>query len=342
MSAPLMRMTRRRSVYIKLAGVIILLGVVMAAVFYGQLGPARPGTDEEEFFLIEQGSTPGEIAAGLEKQGLIKNARVFLTYARLTGNIEKFKAGEYLLKPSLNTPQVIAIIIKGRVVAVTFTILEGYHLRQIAEVLAREGIVTEEKFWRLVKDGDFEYPFLKDLPKTERRLEGYLFPDTYTIPKGMAPAKVLDMMLKRFEQIINKMPPNETGLSLHELVTLASIVEGESMLDKERPLVASVFLNRLDIDMKLDSDATIQYLFDKRKERVLLKDLEIKSPYNTYLNKGLPPGPIGSPGEASLKAVFQPDTSKYFYFVARKDNSGEHVFSRTLQEHNVNKRKLGY
>ena len=227
-------------------------------------------------------------------------------------------------------------------VTVTFTIPEGYHLRQIVEVLTGQGIVTADEFWHLVKDGNFDYSFIKDLPRTERRLEGYLFPDTYTIPKGMAAEKVIDVMLKRFEQILNKMPPNESGLNLHETVTLASIVEGESMLDEERPLVASVFLNRLAIDMKLDSDATIQYLFDKRKQRVLLKDLEIKSPYNTYLNKGLPPGPIGSPGEASLRAVFQPAASKYYYFVARKDNSGEHVFSRTLQEHNANKRKLGY
>mgnify|MGYP005856033923 CR=1 FL=1 len=149
-------------------------------------------------------------------------------------------------------------------------------------------------------------------------------------------------MLKRFEQIIKKMPPNRTGLSLHELVTLASLVEGESVLDEERSLIASVFLNRLRINMKLDSDATIQYLFDKRKDRVLYKDLEIKSPYNTYLNRGLPPGPIGSPGEASLRAVFEPAESKFFYFVAKKDGSGEHVFSRTREEHDANKRKLGY
>jgi len=342
MNSPLTRMTSYNLKNIKLLITILLLGIGVGAVFYGQLSPARPGMDEEQLFVVETGSTPSEIAAELEKQGLIKNSRAFLIYARLAGDIEKFKAGQYLLKPSLNAVEIENILVKGRVATITFTIPEGYHLRQIVEVLTRQGITTEEEFWRLVKDGEFDYPFLNDLPRTDRRLEGYLFPDTYIIPKGMSGEKVIDLMLKRFDQILKKMPPNRTGLSLHELVTLASIVEGESLLDKERPLIASVFYNRLRIKMKLDSDATIQYLFDKRKDRVLFKDLEIKSPYNTYLNRGLPPGPIGSPGEASLRAVCEPAESKYFYFVARKDGSGEHVFARTLEEHNANKRKLGY
>lgn len=342
MNAPLVKGRRLSKKPIKLVLFLLVLIVTSLAVFYGQLGAFDPVNNEEVLFIVENGSTVGRIAQDLQKEGLIKNANTFLLYARVTGNTGKLKAGQYILKPSLNIPQLMDILIKGRVATVSFTIPEGYHLRQIVEVLASQGFATQDQFWQAVKEGEFNYSFIKDLPKTERRLEGFLFPDTYVIPKGMPVEKILDVMLKRFDQVYKKLPPNTSGLSLYEVVTLASIVEGESMLDEERPMVASVFLNRLNIGMKLDSDATIQYLFDKRKTRVLYKDLEIESPYNTYRNKGLPPGPIGSPGEASLRAVHEPAKSKYLYFVARKDNSGEHVFASTLQEHNVNKRKLGY
>ncbi len=342
MIPPLQKKARLSQKYLKIMGLVLLMFVIAGAVFYGQLAAVRPGVDEQIAVDIKNGSTPTEIASELDKQGLIKNKQVFLIYARLSGKINSFKSGQYLLKPSLNIPQIVNILVVGKVATVSFTIPEGYHLRQIVETLVKKGIVTEEEFWREVKEGDFNYSFLKELPKTERRLEGYLFPDTYIIPKGADTKMVLDVMLKRFEQVYQKLPANNTGLSLHEIVTLASIVEGESMLDKERPYVASVFYNRLKIKMKLDSDATIQYLFDKRKERVLYKDLEIDSPYNTYRNRGLPPGPIGSPGEASLLAVLEPAKTDYFYFVAKKDNSGEHLFAATIAGHAENKRILGY
>lgn len=342
MSLPVRRKTSFLRVAVSLGLLTVIALVLMGSLFYGQLGAAQPGAGQEELFIIESGSTPGTIANQLAKEGLIKNSRVFLLYARLVGKIDKFKAGHYLLKPSYDTPQIINIIEKGIVATTTFTIPEGYSLRQIADVLVKKGIATEEEFWAAVKDGDYDYSFLKELPKSETRLEGYLFPDTYQIPRGMKVDKVIDVMLKRFEQVYNSLPENQSGLNVHEVVTLASIIEGEALVDKDRPLIASVFFNRLKIGMKLDSDATIQYALGGHKERVLYKDLEIDSPYNTYRNKGLPPGPIGSPGEASLRAVMESAESKYMYFVAKKDGSGEHVFSRTLQEHNINKKKLGY
>lgn len=321
----------------------ILAFSAAGAFFYGQLGPVESTKVEAEvLFNIEKGSTPGQIAKQLKKEGLIKNERVFLLYARLQGKINKFKAGQYIISPAYNTPQIIDIIEAGKVATMSFTIPEGYNLRQIAAVMVDKGICTQEEFWRAINEEEYDYPFLKDLPDVEYRLEGYLFPDTYSIPLGMKVEQVINTMLKRFAQVYDNLPPNETGLSTHEVVTLASIVEGESLVDEERPLVASVFFNRLKIGMKLDSDATIQYLFDEHKERVLFRDLEIDSPYNTYRNKGLPPGPIGSPGEASLRAVLEPADSNYWYFVAKKDGSGEHVFSVTLEEHNRNKRLLGY
>ncbi len=323
-------------------GAVIILIIICAGVFHSQLGAVEPDTNEERPFIIKNGATPGEIARDLQSEGLIKSAASFMAYARLSGNISKFKTGEYLVKPSQSIFEIVDMLVKGRVVAVSFTIPEGLNLREIAKVLDKQGIVAQEDFWRVEKEGDFNYSFLQGLPKDERRLEGYLFPDTYRISKGMEPEKVIDMMLKRFEQVYKKLPANKTNLSAREVVILASIVEGESKLDKERPVIAGVFLNRLKINMKLDADATVQYLFDEHKERVLYKDLEIDSPYNTYRYKGLPPGPIGSPGEASLRAVLEPAESKYYYFVAKKDGSGEHVFSKTLAEQGRAKKLLGY
>lgn len=327
---------------LKFIFLVLVLLIILASVYYSQLAPVQKGESEDILFTVRNGATSGEIAKQLKKEGLIRNPEAFLMYARITGNLNKFKAGQYLLNPADKAQDIMDVLIKGRVVTVSFTIPEGYHLRQIADTLVKQGITTENEFWRVVKEVDFPHEFLKDIPKTERRLEGYLFPDTYIIPKGWETEKVIDLMLKRFEQVYAKLPPNKSGLNMHDTVILASIVEGESRVAKDRPLIASVFLNRLRIKMPLQADATLQYVFAERKERVLYKDLEIDDPYNTYQYGGLTPGPIGSPGEASLRAVCEPADTEYFYFVAKKDGSGEHVFSKTLAEHNANKRKLGY
>lgn len=327
---------------LQLGVIVIALLITLGAVFYSQLTPVQQGKSAEVLFTVQNGATPSEIANQLEKEGLIKNARVFLVYARLTGDLNKFKAGQYLLKASDKTQDVMGILVKGKVVTVSFTIPEGYHLRQIAETLVKQGITTDAEFWRVVKEVDFNYSFLQNLPKSERRLEGFLFPDTYSIPKGWETEKVIDLMLKRFDQVYKKLPPNKSGLNMYDTVILASIVEGESKVDKDRTLIASVFLNRLQIKMPLQADATLQYAFGERKERVLYKDLELDNPYNTYKYGGLTPGPIGSPGEASLRAVCQPADTKFLYFVARKDGSGVHEFTETLAQHNAKKRELGY
>lgn len=345
MNPPLQKDIKKAHIALKLLVFILVAVIFLSSLFYGQLGEANPTDTKDRLFVVEHGTSSVQIANILEKEGFIKNSRAFMIYIKLTGNAQKLKAGQYLLNSSLTVPQIVDKLVQGKVAMQSFTIPEGYHLRQIAEVFAKQGIATEDEFRKVVKEGDFNFAFLKEIPETieaEKRLEGYLFPDTYTIPRGMAAEDVIEMMLKRFDTVYQQLPPNKTGLTVHEVVTLASIIEGESMLDKERPVIASVFFNRLKIGQRLEADSTIQYLFEERKKRVLYKDLEIASPYNTYRNKGLPPGPIGSPGEASLRAVLEPDDNGYYYFVARKDNSGEHVFSKTLAEHNRNKRKLGY
>lgn len=342
MNPPLQKNMKRIQGVMRLLALVMVMGVFLGAIFYSQLGPVNAKDNVDRLFVVNKGDTSMQIAKNLEKEGFLKNAQVFVFYARLTGNLNKLKAGHYLFNPAMDVRQITTKLVEGKVAAITFTIPEGYHLQQIAEVLVKKEITTEKEFWAVVKEGDFAYPFLQDLPRTERRLEGYLFPDTYTIPLGMSTEEVIKMMLKRFDAVYKKLPPNKTGLTTHEVVTLASIIEGECLLDRERPLVASVFFNRLKIGQKLEADATVQYALETRKQRVLITDTKIESAYNTYRNKGLPPGPIGCPGEASLRAVLEPTDTNYFYFVARKDKSGEHVFAKTFAEHKKNKRVLGY
>lgn len=332
-----------RKILVLLATLLLLILLVGWLLFNNLFGSYQPENNVQSTINIKQGLSTGEIAQILAQEKIIGNPKLFQLYVRINNSDGKLKAGEYNLSPSMSMEEIVYVLLKGQIVTYKFTIPEGYTLKQIAEVLSKDNLVSKEEFWQVVKEEPFpQFPFLKDLPKDERRLEGYLFPDTYSVAKGMSGKEIVEMMLKRFVEVYNGLPPNNTDLSMRDTVILASLVELESVVDKDRPLIASVFLNRLKIGMKLDCDATLQYIFPERKTRVLYSDLEIDSPYNTYKNKGLPPGPIGSPGKASLEAVHQPAQSKYFYFVARKDGSGEHVFSKNLKEHNENKRKLGY
>jgi len=330
--------------------IIVLVTTLILLVFLAGwfainsiFGPNNREDTKEYSIEIKQGLSTVKIAQILAKKKIIANPKYFQFYVRLNKLDGKLKAGDYTLSPSMSMEEIVDKLIQGQTISYKFTIPEGYTLKQISEVLVSKKLVDEEEFWRVIREEPFsQFEFLADLPKDEKRLEGYLFPDTYIIPKGMSEKQIVEMMLKRFEQVYNQLPPNSSGLSKRDVVILASLVELESLVDNDRPLIASVFLNRLKIGMKLDSDATLQYIFPERKSRVLYADLEIESPYNTYKYKGLPPGPIGSPGKASLEAVHQPAQSKYFYFVAKKDGSGEHVFAETHNQHIENKRKLGY
>ncbi len=327
---------------------VLLIVIVLSGAYYAKTFitantmPVNPEDTQRIIVDVAPGSTPGKIAQILENQGIIRNKDVFIIYARIKGSINDFKAGKYSLGPDMNADEIIRIIVSGKTASRSFTIPEGYNLKQIAAVLVENEFTSAEEFWDTVQNTDYEYEFIEKIENDVNRLEGYLFPDTYNVPIDMHIEAIVDMMLQRFKEVYDALPESETGLDIHETVTLASIIEKESVLNAERPLIASVFLNRLKIGMKLDSDATIQYLFEEHKERVLYRDLEIDSPYNTYRNKGLPPGPIGSPGKASLLAAVQPERSEYIYFVAKKDGSGEHVFSKTFQEHINNKNILGY
>lgn len=315
--------------------------VVMAALFVGGLlftyatMPVSSAADAKPVVVrVPQGLDAAAIADVLEKEGVIRSAAHFTLYNRLFGVDTKLQAGDYLLSTDLRLPEIAERMQHGRVEPVTVMFPEGLHLRQIADILAKAGLVDRDRFLEVAQDENLVYEGFSPFPKPVASLEGYLFPDTYLFVPSMTEEQIVRIMVDRFVEVAlpllqgSRAPQN---LSLHDVVTLASIVEKEALFRREQPIIASVFFNRLAIDMPLQADPTVAYLFDEHRSRVLFADLEIPSPYNTYRNKGLPPGPIASPGLHAIQAVLQPEQTDYMYFVGRGD--GAHVFTRTFNEH---------
>jgi len=280
---------------------------------------------------IPMGFTVFQIGALLEQEGLIKNRNSFIWYLYLTGQQNSLKAGHYTFGSSFTFPQLLRELKKGRPIIYKVTIPEGYSSAEIGRLLSERGLVDYERFQELLHDRVFLRSQLIDFSPVSG--EGFLFPDTYEFAKGAKEEAILSTLFQRFRQVWAEVSHGATfnELTPEELVTLASIVEGEAKVAAERPIIAGIFLNRLRRGQLLQSCATVQYALGERKQRLLYKDLQIDSPYNTYLYKGLPPTPIGNPGRASLEAVLAPADTDYLYFFAKPD--GTHVFSRTYREH---------
>ncbi|WP_418792296.1 endolytic transglycosylase MltG [Phosphitispora sp. TUW77] len=330
----------------KIFTILIILGLILSAgllFVYNWFNemlqpPADSGISSEKIVLVPKGTSTAGIANILKEQGLIRSSGAFRVYTYYRGLESSLQAGEFSLKTGMTVPDIVNLLAYGETVSLTFTIPEGYNLTQIADRLAEMKLADRNRFLKAAETADFDYDFLKGIPKGPGRLEGYLFPDTYRITKDKTEKEIIAMMLKRFSREITpefKANAAKVGLTIHEAVIMASIIEREAQKDEERPKVSAVFLNRLNKGWKLESCATVQYALGKQKARLLNKDLEVDSPYNTYKYYGLPPGPIASPGSASLKAAVSPADVGFMFFVVSED--GRHVFSRTLNEHNRNK-----
>jgi len=283
-------------------------------------------------------ATANQVGQILKQSELVRSPLIFSLYARWTGMDSLIKAGEYRINNSLSTPEVLKELVDGRLVAQTFTVPEGFTTVQIADLLASKGLADRDKFLAAVANEDFPYTFLQSLPQGDKRLEGYLFPDTYQVSRGSSEKTIIDMMLQRFEKEMKDLDYQNQAtagqVSLHEAVTVASLIEREARIDEERPLIAGVIYNRLNMRMQLQLCATVEYALGTNKPKLYYKDLEIDSPYNTYLIMGLPPGPIAMPGKTSLLAAVHPVHTDYLYYVAKPD--GSHAFATTLAEHEAN------
>ena len=282
-----------------------------------------------QVFIVKDGSSLKEVAGDLEERGLITNKTLFVLWTRVKGFGKEIRAGEYSLSPAMPPVQMLEILRKGIGILYPITIPEGFTRDQIAEVLAAKGVADKKEFLKLTEDKEL----LRQYGISGPSFEGYLFPDTYHFSRGTSTSAVLDTMVKRFKQAVAPLTEKAqgAGMTLEEVVTLASIVEKETARPEERPLIASVFLNRLRLGMRLESDPTVIYGIENFDGDLKKKDLAEKTPYNTYVIYGLTPGPIANPGLEALKAVIDPAKSDYLFFVSRND--GSHHFSKTLAEH---------
>jgi len=294
-------------------------------------GPGRDGT--EVALVIPRHTGVVGIQEILAANGVIHGDIRFRLLARLLGKAQMLKAGEYVFSPGMSPYQVLLQLAEGKVMQRPVTIPEGADLHRIADILTADGWVDRDRFLLLCRQQDL----IAELGLGVDNLEGYLFPDTYYLSReNQDEYGIIRMMVARFRKVyqeIRAVASEHSPLSEHQIVTLASIVEKETGLDQERPLVARVFLNRLQKGMRLQADPTVLYGRDPFATGDLTRqDLATPSPYNTYVIQGLPPGPICSPGRAALMAVLQPAAGDFLYFVAKND--GSHYFSRTLAEHN--------
>jgi UPF0755 protein len=319
---------------------LIILGatILLAALASFGVYIAHPSGDGKKVQLLDfaEGNTLKKFAGDLENAGIISNARLFVFYARIRGADARIKAGYYQFNDGLSPKEILRRMVAGEIFAVRFAVPEGYSIYQIAELLESRGLFNKPSFLKECFNG----ALLKELGIEGKSVEGYLYPSTYDIPPKTTEADLIRMMVGQFNKVYGQkfaVRARSLGITRNVLVTLASMIEKEAIDPSERPLIASVFNNRLTRGMPLQSDPTAVYGIRSFAGKVSKQDIMRPSPYNTYLIKGIPPGPIGNPGSAAIEAAIMPASTGYYYFVARKD--GTHYFSATLEEHNRAVRK---
>jgi UPF0755 protein len=299
--------------------------------------PAAGSDSEPRVVTVQAGQGLRAVTRRLQAADLIRHPLKFRALARIEGLDKRLMAGEYLLSAAMPPAAILQRLVEGRVVQHRLTIPEGFTLRQIAAAAAAAGLTDEKAFVEAAATPEAA----SSRGLAAGSLEGYLFPDTYLFTRGTAPEAMVDVMVARFRAVFTpqwRRRAAEVGLTVHEVVTLASIIEKETGVPDERPLISSVFHNRLRRGMRLESDPTVIYGLAAFNGNLTRKHLTTETPYNTYRIQGLPPGPIASPGAASLEAALYPADTDFLFFVARKDRS--HYFSVTLGEHNRAVRKF--
>ena len=327
-------------------GIVIgyLVFVVLAIILYFYFQEARPQGKEFEpvKFVVEKGEGPGEIAQKLQEGGLIRNSKIFEIYAFLNNARSKFWPGNYYVSPDMSLKELIQVLTSGyRAPERVITIIEGWTTRDIARYLDRENIVSQEDFFSALEsiNKEADYEFLAARPE-EADLEGYLFPDTYRIYEETDASAIIKKMLENFGQKLDaslRAKIRNKNQTIFEIITMASLVEKEAANDLERRVIADIFWRRLANDIPLQSCASVNYVLGTSKPQLSYEETRTASAYNTYLNRGLPPGPINNSGLGAIQAVVDPVKTDYWYFLAGPD--GGTIFSRTIDEHNKNKQK---
>jgi UPF0755 protein len=323
-----------------LALLVVLALAAAGAYAYTLLGridePFRGYEGDSQLISIQPGSSTRTIGASLVSAGVVRDELTYRVTLWRTGQARRLQAGDYRFDAAMSARDVVEKIARGEVDRVPITFPEGLTIREMATIAAEGGFGTAAAFVSAARNASL----IADLDPQARDLEGYLFPDTYSLPRTTDAAQLVQLMVDRFKQVLTpalRQAATDNGWNVRQLVTLASIVEKETGRGDERPTVAAVYRNRLKVGMGLQCDPTVIYalqLAGKFTGNLRRDDLQFDSPYNTYRYAGLPPGPIASPGQASLEAAARPADADYLYFVSRND--GSHEFARTLAEHNRN------
>lgn len=304
-------------------------------------------------FQVAPGELPTDVATHLQEQGLITSSDLFVNLVKYLHVGEKIQAGEYVLNRAMTMGEIAESLQHGRAKMVTVTIRPGWRAEEIADYLGTLGLAkfNKDQFLQAVKNGNYDYAFLRDRPKgSSTSIEGYLFPESYNVPFDIEPDALITLMLDTYNQRVTDTMRQQAAASqrtLQDVMTLASIIEREAVVPDERPVIASVYLNRLKKKMPLQADPTVQYAMGYQtatqqwwKSPVTLDEYQaVDSPYNTYIHSGMPPGPICNPSLASIVAALQPAQTEYLYFFAKGD--GSHVFAKTYEEHQQNVQKYG-
>lgn len=322
----------------RIVGSIVSLVIFTGIAFYGLVvfwpQPHRPETVKIE---VSQGASLLEIAQTLQSKKIIDGVKPFIMAAQLMGYEKSIRAGVFLVTDVTSNFRIIHQLVNSRPVVHRITIPEGLRMEQIGDIVQKELGTEFDEFLNLCRNRRFIRSLGLDVPS----LEGFLTPETYHFNEGESARNVISTMVDQYHQLFNDSlmtRARELGLTHLEVLTLASIIEGEAIHDSERFIISAVFHNRLRKGMKLQADPTIQYIIDDGPRRLLKKDLESESPYNTYLNPGLPPGPINCPGKESILAALYPANEDYLYFVAT--GNGYHTFTKTEKEHRNAKRNF--
>ncbi|MDZ7361726.1 MAG: endolytic transglycosylase MltG [candidate division KSB1 bacterium] len=318
--------------FFKIAAVVFFLVIAAAGAAASLLfwAPLVPKDSAPRDFVIHRGMALPQIADSLQSQGLISSRGRFIFADRILQWGKTLKAGKYTITPGASTLNLYKLFRSGKSAQFRVTLPEGKTIEDYAAIFQRTMEIDSAAFVQLAHDSTFA----KQLNVPAKNLEGYLYPNTYSFAWGVSAPEVIRTIVQEFHQQVDdslRRRAAALGMSLHEVVTLASIIEGEAVVDSERTIISAVYHNRLRQGILLQADPTIQYIVPGPPRRLLNRHLEIDSRYNTYRYPGLPPGPVNNPGIASIRAALYPANADYIYFVARGD--GSHTFSRTLQEH---------
>lgn len=327
---------RKRHVFGKIFAIIIIavliIGAAMSGIILSEVNSVKLSADTS--VTVAEGDGASAVAAKLKNAGIIKYPTVFKLKSRFGGYDGKFTPGEAIVKNGMSYDDILKLMSENDRDSVKITIPEGFTVKQIRERLSDAGLIDTDKFDKALNPDDYNYKFLKNLPERKNKLEGYLFPSTYYITKGMSEHDIINMMLAEFDAQFKDEyydRAKQMGYTTDEIVTMASIIEKETDSAAERAKVAGVFYNRLNSDMKLQSCATVQYILGTAKPVLSVADTQTESPYNTYLHGGLPIGPICNPEAACIEAALYPEKTDAYYFVLGAN--GEHIFSKTYEEH---------